>query len=82
MGPFDWQLTKITAFPKQVFDGTLCEELATCQAYITDVQHLCKKFSEYQELNSKVQLKPSEEFVELLSNAAWYVLELLKAALW
>jgi hypothetical protein len=82
MRSFDWQLTKVAAFPKQVFDETLYEELATCHAYITDAVHLCKKFSEYQELNSKVQLEPSEEFVELLSNAAWYVLELLKAALW
>jgi hypothetical protein len=36
--------------------------------------HLSKKFSEYQGPGSGAQLTPSEEFVELLSNAAWYVL--------
>lgn len=52
------------------------EEWTTCQAYITDAVHLSKKFSEYQGSNSNAQLASSDEFVELLSNASWYLYEM------
>jgi len=64
---------KSEAFPKQVHGGTLYEGWGVCGDYITHAVNLCKLFSKYQTSSAKARLEPTYEYVELFSNASWYV---------
>ncbi|PVH79051.1 TPR-like protein [Cadophora sp. DSE1049] len=63
------------AFPKQVHGDYLSSQWGACETYISHGAHLSFQFANLHRATDKNSLRGSSNFINLLSNCAWYLYE-------